>query len=748
LMLVVQHMLRFMGAGNLRAGTDSGLLLGGYSPIERTHNCGRVNMKFLHLDQAPVNIETMFARTVVALRANLKDRRLMRANLMVIGQQVDLSSMSAQAWRFDTNLSNKILQTRDAVTPKMVGSARSSSLYNVEKMGSEFGSVREHMDRTTNCAFHDSLCQFFQSQGAGTRFHNQYMIGKGTVECQTRTIPGEMGLGPIGAGEGHLEKEESSVAETAVWLIRDPISGTLHDEIIREVNKLSFIGSSQDVGANTKKKSRYYRMATNCKKGGLFQLSSDSCLIECQGMAAIENKLVDLVSSLMEEQDRIVAAANPDKKMCSWVHDKTMCQVTVGTLKDSAYGKHNDCGFHHNHTISEAHLAESDEEKAMLLRLPSDGLMRVATLVLSTTEGTNATIQFTEPDNDKVVMALDTTHNCLHIQGYGCQRYLKHQVVPRFATTGLDKDDEGTKNGVRLVFSFRYSIDRDDGDLISALINNDDKLKDDTTRGDYDATGVVDAIEKGCRPQGIGDGSEHLRAVSHRPHVSGEGLVDPSLELVKHFVGKDKPAALQSDSIPCDQASVSESTKNDTTTFRDNQQLWTRVTSSDFLTSLNRHKIRVRVEHTLPPVKGEKIGRTVGVNMGRAPRLYVMTKYGQGDLKSEVEKILEIGDVLTENAVREHYGIPRNEHSSPPWSCVHEAMLNCIIVAQDYKNDYAGIRNIQEQIEAGNYHPNSFSNLFWVGGSGGAPEDYGNRPVDLSQIAMKETMPQYVLPQT
>ena len=100
-------------------------------------------------------------------------------------------------------------------------------------------------------------------------------------------------------------------------------------------------------------------------------MSSDSLLIECSPIQDVEKKLVDLVSSLMEEQDQIISESNPGKKMCHWVHDKTMFQLTVGTLKDSAYGEHTDCGFHHNR-----HKNTSES----FMKLPSDELMRVVTL--------------------------------------------------------------------------------------------------------------------------------------------------------------------------------------------------------------------------------------------------------------------------------------------------------------------------------------------------------------------------------
>ena len=759
MLLVVQHMLRFMGADNHLAGTDSGLLLGGYKPIARYFEGGRKSFPFLKLDIAPVNIETMFARTAFALQSNLANR-LNRCKLTGDGQTLELLGQSCMAWRQDVDLGMNLCKKSVVCDQRMGDSSRSSTLYDIDKpnTATRFGLAKDHMNSATNRVFHDSLCEFFQSQGAGTRFHNQYMVGKGAVEVRTHKIgnasPEENPVEDSNNTSIDSDKEQSDTTaatceEAAVWMIKDPITATLQEEIIREVNKLSFIASSQEVGSNTKVKSRYYRMATNCDKGGLFQLSSDPRLIECERMDAIERKLVDLVSSLMEEQDRVVSEANPGKKMCRWVHSKTMCQVTVGTTKDSTYGKHTDCGLHHNHEMGEAHSADSDMEREMLKRLPPDSLMRVATLVLSTCDGTNAKLQFTEPGSDKVVMSLETTNNCLHIQGYGCQRYLRHQVVPVAVSSDLNLEEQGTKNGVRLVFSFRYSIDKDDDDLISAILEGDGRLKQGNTRGDYTATGVVDAIEKGCRPHVRGKSDNDPVHAPCPPPDGGLGLFDPTLELLNQCGGGDKPKRLVQDSIPCDQASVRQSTENDKSTFKDKQQLWTRVTSSAFLKALNRKKIRVQLHHTIPPKKKEatKVGRKVQVCVGRAPRLHVVTNYGHGD-PMEALKVLEVGDVLAENTVREHYGIPCNEHTSPPWSCVHEAMLNCIIVAQDYKNDYASIRRIQEQIQAGIYNPNEEDDLFWVGGSGGAPEDYGNRPIDLSQIAMREKMARYVLPHT
>ena len=66
-------------------------------------------------------------------------------------------------------------------------------------------------------------------------------------------------------------------------------------------------------------------------------------------MSNIEQRLVNFVSHIMELYDAEVAEINDGFSTCRWVHEKTMLQLTVGSMIDSAYSVHTDCGFHHNH---------------------------------------------------------------------------------------------------------------------------------------------------------------------------------------------------------------------------------------------------------------------------------------------------------------------------------------------------------------------------------------------------------------
>ena len=223
--------------------------------------------------------------------------------------------------------------------------------------------------------------------------------------------------------------------------------------------------------------------------------------------------------------------------------------------------------------------------------------MRVVTLVLSTSEGSNARLVFTDPeDNDREVISVNTNQNCMHIQNFGCQSHLRHQVIAAAPSIGKIGDD-GDDNGVRLVFSFRYSIDHRDHDLMSALIHDDEKLRASGRRGDYNISQVVNALEKGFRPTpaidiAFGNSVSHYKS-SKKQHSK----VDPSRLLVDGGIGRDKSSCLPPDTIPADQQSIRDTTSGYSFDYKDVQQLWQRVTSGPFLLHLNRHKIRVRTEY-------------------------------------------------------------------------------------------------------------------------------------------------------
>ena len=71
------------------------------------------------------------------------------------------------------------------------------------------------------------------------------------------------------------------------------------------------------------------------------------------------------------------------------------------------------------------------------------------------------------------------------------------RCVPNSPTT-INPDTAGTHNGVRLVFSFCYSIDSRDEKLMSELLTNDVRMATCGQRNDYTINKVVDSIETGC----------------------------------------------------------------------------------------------------------------------------------------------------------------------------------------------------------------------------------------------------------
>ena len=107
----------------------------------------------------------------------------------------------------------------------------------------------------------------------------------------------------------------------------------------------------------------------------------------------------------------------------------------------------------------------------------------------------------------------------------------------------------------------------------------------------------MDALEKGCKPSPASGVAVNNRLRNALGHGLPNMTVDPSRLLVDGGVGNDMPNRMASDAIPADQQSIRETTADDSFEYKDNQELWQRVTSGPFLRHLNRHKIRVRTEH-------------------------------------------------------------------------------------------------------------------------------------------------------
>ena len=181
-----------------------------------------------------------------------------------------------------------------------------------------YGKLGDHSDSILNKIFRRQLEVFFGSQGdgKGNDVVRDNRLGKGSVKFHPHIfdVPDLSKIDSTAEENNQDWKPDNDSIETGVWLVTNPLSNVFKEEIMREVNLLTFLGSSQEVGANSKKKSRYYRVSTKLPSGRLFHLSSDASLIECTPMQEVEKKLVDLVSNLMEEQDKIIAEANPGGK--------------------------------------------------------------------------------------------------------------------------------------------------------------------------------------------------------------------------------------------------------------------------------------------------------------------------------------------------------------------------------------------------------------------------------------------------
>jgi hypothetical protein len=124
---------------------------------------------------------------------------------------------------------------------------------------------------------------------------------------------------------------------------------------------------------------------------------------------------------------------------------------------------------------------------------------------------------------------------------------MKHEVFP-VLPTAINNAIGVTEQGVRLVFSFRYSIDGRDENLMNELLADDTKLASCGRRNDYVINKVVNAIEKGRLPEAVHKPSVP-RGMPTVINIHTQQKVNPSAELITKGFCDDKPNSLKPDSI-------------------------------------------------------------------------------------------------------------------------------------------------------------------------------------------------------
>ena len=597
--------------------------------------------------------------------------------------------------------------------------------------GLKFASVSEHLNPQATTTFKELLQRSLNSRGKLTGFRcAEDVIGRNCLvtyhQCN-KDIP----------ENSFTEEKREVLAKGGCFLVTNFLSEKFKNKLVSCVDRLPFLESSQKIGRNKAAKQRFYRTATGAGRGGFFKLSSEKKALACVDMSAAEAALTSYVSHVMEVQDACVARENPGKITCKWVHQSTMVQITAGSMQDSAYGRHTDCGFHHNHGFQDFDQVENDEDFEVWSSLPSAKTMRVATVVVSTVGGTNASLMFRDGESEQELFTVNTTENCLHVQNFGTQRYMQHEVTSALGVTGAVEVGREKKNGVRLVFSFRYSLDGTDEEMLPRMAAGDD-ARDYPTISDYNICGVVSAIKNGESPKEYSNQDSNQKSLSSRNSSSrtlsdllgGVGdVTDPTALLLAKIPGQHRqPSVSASDSMALDTAQMLQDLLHEglQARFADNKSLGARLSCAPFLRVLKKNKISIDLRwRTKKKVAGikEKVDVLHSAVYGRPPRAEVISNYPCPEVL--VVRRLKIGDVLKEGTVRNLFGIEYNDNSSPPWRCVHHLLTNCVIIAQDYKNDYPGIRKVQQQIAEGKFHPKPGESMFWVGGSGGSPAQNG-----------------------
>jgi hypothetical protein len=290
LTVVLNLILIFIGNNHL-VSNDVSLLLTGYNTHKRYGSYGST-IPILSIASKPVSIETLFARAQVGVDGSSK--RVKTMEQITRGELPVLKIVDAQAWKEDAKLGHTLCGSmmENAIEKSKQHAA---ALYNdptIDYTGihseSRFGDIGDHTNASVNRMFTQHLEDYFGEKGMGKskEYHDDKLLGHGYVKYHPHEI---RSLYDHENKDGLLD---NNTIETGVWLIDNPLSEIFKEKIICEVNNLPFIGSSQDVGANTKEKSRYYRVSTQSPSGGLFQLSSDQCLLECSPMRNVEKSLL------------------------------------------------------------------------------------------------------------------------------------------------------------------------------------------------------------------------------------------------------------------------------------------------------------------------------------------------------------------------------------------------------------------------------------------------------------------------
>jgi hypothetical protein len=182
--------------------------------------------------------------------------------------------------------------------------------------------------------------------------------------------------------------------------------------------------------------------------------------------------------------------------------------------------------------------------------------------------------------------------------------------------------------------------------------------------------------------------------------------------------------------------------------MEDGVPLWERLTSRNVVPILFQNKIELSLvihNYEENPSNGVPKGWQVHApypRYGKPPFLNVICNWkklnepGNLDLPEEKLQMLEEGDILNANAVRDYYGISTNSMVSNTIRNSHPACVDAFIIARWYKNDVEKIKKLQVELDNSHGDPGEDSYDFWIGFMGGSGTLIGQTCSSISSQSM------------
>ena len=583
-------------------------------------------------------------------------------------------------------------------------------------------------------------------------------------------------------------KEEDVVCQ--VINIQQALTRETTKQMIAGFDKLSFLGSSKDVGNSQVSKMRALRAAMREDaepEGSAFLISND--FIATTVAEGPELIVLDIVCELMQDFDQIMEDEYGHRKklIAKWCPEKAVIHTTVGTDDGSPYALHQDskCGMNHSHQTYD--LIDDPEQRRFLLTLPSQMLIRVVNIVFHTNcDGTETAQIIFESYNKDEYQPTDPklhqykTESCtISVMLNTVQWFLMHRVIklPTASRAQINKlqipqaqpfmRSEGSLSSPVPSLPTEHSAKAQASRIMTttrqtycgkkeeaALFEQDARSHGKgaafmTKKNDYVCDRAVTAMFnnysnlplKQCPTLvPMSTTSPEWQKVPNVTHESSVPLFSAKeylLRINRDGVGnvgfwRSICKGLMKKEPKLDASFLS---REGYRTIEDPYHLWERLTGAEMVRYFHEQKIELVLEY-------QKKDQVFFGRYGRPPKTTVVTNWpddwntvsGKFIPEEEIRR-LRPGDIVNEKTIRSLYQIPGSNRTNPPWKTVHPSVSDVLILKQEYKNNHSLLKQLFHDLRRGvSIEPldTRYSDL-WAALNGGSGMENGTYAVALKK---------------